>query len=219
MSIVFPSPAFTSDYQGLCNKIADTLNRQDLTTAIPDFTRLGTARIERDMARIKHPQAVIRASATCVFNYVPLPSDFIAVYQLLDQDTTLEIEYVSPEQSKQLLSDGWLPSGRPDIFYTILGTRLRILPPPGVDVPTLLDLWYYAQLPELGISAPTNWVLTRYPDLYLYGCLAHSAPYLKADERIQVWEGAYQKILSDIEVEADRALRSQTKLVAARRSF
>lgn len=219
MSIVFPSPAFTSDYQGLCNKIADTLNRQDLTTAIPDFTRLGTARIERDMARIKHPQAVIRASATCVFNYVPLPSDFIAVYQLLDQDTTLEIEYVSPEQSKQLLSDGWLPSGRPDIFYTILGTRLRILPPPGVNVPTLLDLWYYAQLPELGISAPTNWVLTRYPDLYLYGCLAHSAPYLKADERIQVWEGAYQKILSDIEVEADRALRSQTKLVAARRSF
>ena len=216
---VFNSPSFTSDYQGLCNKIADTLNRQDLITAIPDFTRLATARIERDMARIKHPQGIIRASATCVFNYVPLPSDFIAVYQLLDQDTSIEIEYVSPEQSKQLLSNGWKPGRHPAIFYTIVGTRLRILPPPGVETPTLLDLWYYAQLPELGVTAPTNWVLTRYFDLYLYGCLIHSAPYLKADERIGVWESAYQKILSEIEVEADRALRSQTKLVAARRSF
>jgi hypothetical protein len=42
---------------------------------------------------------------------------------------------------------------------------------------------------------------------------------LKADERIALWENAYQTILRDIEVEADRAVRSQTKLVAARRSF
>ena len=224
----FSNPTFTSDYQGLCNKVADVLNRQDLLTAIPDFTVLATSRIQRDMARIKHPFAVIRALAPVVQNYVPLPADFVSVYQLLETDTTAQLEYVSPDQSKEVMSRGWdntavrpsaTATARNPTYYTLLGTRIRIFPPPGSETPLELDLWYYARIPALRTQTPTNWVLTRYPDLYLYGTLVHSAPYLKADERIQVWEGAYQSILDDIAVEAERAVRPQTKLVAARKSF
>lgn len=229
---VFANPTFTADYQSLCNKIADTLNRQDLNAVIPDFTVLATKRIERDMTRVKHPMSIIRANATVVQNYVPVPLDFIAVYQMMDQDTTVTLDYVSPDQSKEVLAQGWnstsgpysntLPSvassGGP-IYYTIIGTQFRIFPPPGVSAPVYLDLWYYARLAALNTTNTTNWVLTRYPDLYLYGSLVHSAPYLKADERIQTWEAAYQTILRDIEVEADRAVRSQSKLNAARKSF
>jgi hypothetical protein len=229
---VFANPTFTADFQGLCNKIADTLNRQDMTAVIPDFVTLATARIQRDMARVKHPFMINRAQASVIDNYVPMPTDFVSVYQLMDQNTSNAITYITPDQSMTVQSLGWNPDQSPlpiippyyspignQTYYTIVGNRLRIIPAPGQEAPELLDLWYYARLNPLNNQTTTNWALSRYPDLYLYGSLVHTAPYLKADERIPVWDSAYQTILKDIEVEADRATRPQSKLVAARRSF
>jgi hypothetical protein len=229
---VFANPTFTADFQGICNKLADTLNRQDMTAVIPDFVTLATSRIQRDMARVKHPYMINRSQATVIDNYVPLPSDFVSIFQIMFQDTTQNFVYVSPDQSKEVLARGWDNTSSPFLvtqnsvsatslttYYTIIGNRIRIFPAPTQTSPDQLDLWYYARLNPLNNQTTTNWVLSRYPDLYLYGALVHTAPYLKADERIQVWESAYQTILKDIEVEADRAVRSQTKLVAARKSF
>jgi hypothetical protein len=184
------------------------------------------------MARVKHPYMINRSQATVIDNYVPLPSDFVSIFQIMFQDTTQNFVYVSPDQSKEVLARGWDNTSSPFLvtqnsvsatslttYYTIIGNRIRIFPAPTQTSPDQLDLWYYARLNPLNNQTTTNWVLSRYPDLYLYGALVHTAPYLKADERIQVWESAYQTILKDIEVEADRAVRSQTKLVAARKSF
>ena len=52
-------------------------------------------------------------------------------------------------------------------------------------------LMYYAKIPTLSDSAETNWLLTHHPDIYLYGALLHSAPYLKEDERAQTWAALY----------------------------
>lgn len=228
----FANPTFTADYQGLCNKVADTLNRQDLTTVIPDFVTLATSRIQRDMARLKHPSGIVRAQASVLNNYAPLPSDYLSMYQLADTDTMQALIYITPDQSMTVQSQGWSPDTTyvpilgayysptgTNTYYTVLGNTIRIVPTPNGTTPLTLDLWYYAQLSALNTTATTNWVLTKYPDLYLYGALAHTAPYLKNDERIAVWDGIYQTILRDIEVEADRATRPQSKLVAARKSF
>lgn len=228
----FADPAFTATFQGLCNKVEDTLNRRDLVTVIPDFVVLATARIQRDMARVRHPYMISRAQASVIDNYVPLPNDFVAIQQLMFQDTTQNFVYVSPDQSKEVLARGWENATTPYLvtqngtsqtglttYYTIIGNRIRIFPPPAQTNPDKLDLWYYQRLSPLNNTTTTNWVLSRYPDLYLYGSLLHSAPYLKDDERIALWDGIYKTIMADIEVEADRAVRSQTKLVAARKSF
>jgi hypothetical protein len=228
----YSDPTFSATYQGICNKIADTLNRQDLTSVIPDFVTLATTKISRDLARVRHPLAITRAIATVQNNYVPLPTDYISVYQLMDQDTSIALAYLSPDQSMTVQSVGWNPSQSPvpilpayyaptgtNIYYTIIGNTIRIIPPPTTSAPTLLDLWYFARLSDLSSTNQTNWALTNFPDLYLYGALIHTAPYLKNDERVAVWNSMYQSILDDIEVQADRAIRPQTKLVAARRSF
>ena len=89
----YADPTFAANYQGLCNKIADTLNRADLTSVIPDFTVMATTRISRDMARIKHPGSITRAIASVVNDYAPLPTDYLSMYQLMDQDCLL---YTSP---------------------------------------------------------------------------------------------------------------------------
>lgn len=228
----YASPTFTADYQALCNKIADVLNRADLTTAIPDFTVLATTRISRDMARINHPSSISRSTLYAQGAYVDLPSDFLSVYQLLLSDTSKVLSYITPDQQMEVMASGWGPPESPfpptapyqgqttgPTYFTIIGNQIRLLPTQTSSSPLQMDLLYYRTLPPLNAISTSNWALTKYPDLYLYGSLVHSAPYLKADDRIQVWEGAYQKILSDIQVEADRALRPQTKLNAARKSF
>jgi hypothetical protein len=228
----FASPTFTADYQALCNTIADTLNRMDLTASIPNFVALASSRISRDMARIKHPSSIARAQASVTADYAALPADYISMYRLMDQDTSMWLEYITPDQIKQVTAAGWdtaistfppyypyQAQGTAPIYFSIIGNTLNIIPTPGSSVPTTLDLWYYADVPALNATTTTNWVLTNYPDLYFYGALSHSAPYLKADDRIPTWEGIYQKLMADIEVEADRATRPQSKLVSARKSF
>lgn len=214
----YASPTFAATYQGLCDKIADTLNRQDLTAAIPDFTVLATAKIERDIIRARHPSAI--STSTIVANSIAtsLPADFVAAYQVMLTSSGKHLSYVSPEDVR-LLFENDATSDTTDKYYTIIANKLRILPAPSVSSTLSVDLYYYARLAALSTTNTTNWVLTRYPDLYLYCALTHSAPYLKNDERIALWDGIYSKILTEIEMEADRALRPQSVLNARARSF
>ena len=46
---------------------------------------------------------------------------------------------------------------------------------------------YRQNIPALTSTNTSNWLLTLAPDLYLYGTLLETAPYLKEDERIQTW--------------------------------
>ena len=43
-----------------------------------------------------------------------------------------------------------------------------------------------------------NWLLTLAPDLYLYGALLESAPYIKEDGRIQTWGLGFTSALGDL---------------------
>ncbi len=57
-----------------------------------------------------------------------------------------------------------------------------------------------AAFAPLDSAAPTstNWVLDDHPDVYLYGALLETAPYLVDDARIPVWETLFEKRLSNI---------------------
>jgi hypothetical protein len=56
---------------------------------------------------------------------------------------------------------------------------------------------YRQNIPALA-SNTTNWLLALAPDLYLYGALLESAPYIKEDGRIQTWGLGFTAALSDL---------------------
>ena len=56
----------------------------------------------------------------------------------------------------------------------------------------------------LSDTKPTNWLLTKHPDIYLYGALAEAEPYLKNDERIEVWNGRFEKGMDELKRHHDR---------------
>tara|TARA_R110002153_G_scaffold98295_1_gene233308 strand:- start:1224 stop:2132 length:909 start_codon:yes stop_codon:yes gene_type:complete len=61
-------------------------------------------------------------------------------------------------------------------------------------------------------SAPTNWLLSAAPDVYLYGSLLQSAPYLANDERIGVWAQLYSAAVLRLNEESESAKYSGSGL-------
>ena len=62
---------------------------------------------------------------------------------------------------------------------------------PTPNATTDFELLYYQKLPALSSSNADNWLLLEAPDVYLYGALLHSAPYLADDQRVAVWAQLY----------------------------
>ena len=49
----------------------------------------------------------------------------------------------------------------------------------------------YKDFSPLSSSNANNWILTSYPDVYLYGALLEASPYLVEDQRVDIWAQLY----------------------------
>jgi hypothetical protein len=57
---------------------------------------------------------------------------------------------------------------------------------------------YLSRIPELSDSVPTNWLLAKHPDVYLYGSLMELAGFSKSAEEIKRWSQAYTTTIEEI---------------------
>ena len=86
------------------------------------------------------------------------------------------------------------------------GPLLFLWPQPaGLTGGFAVDFQYVADVPELSPLNVSTPLLRRHPDLYLYGSLIHSAPFLQADDRIQIWQTLYDKAIMGVNREVERA--------------
>lgn len=188
-----------STFTELKAAIAGWVNRTDLTSAIPDFIALAEAQISR---RLRVRAMIARAEATISTEFFAVPTDFAAPIRLtleIEEDDISVLEFLAPERFLEMKQGRPNETGEPE-FFTVVGGEIQVLPIP--DTSYTAELVYYARVPDLA-SNSTNWLLTAHPDVYLYGSLVQSAPYLKNDERVSVWGELYLQGLADIE-KADR---------------
>jgi hypothetical protein len=189
-----------STYAELKTAIADFLNRQDLTSAIPTFISLAEASINRD---VRHWRMEKRVETTLDEQYENLPTDFIEALELsVDNNTRLTLISVAEMQDRKEANSA---SGKPR-YYRVTADQFEFYPAPSEGY--TLSLQYMAKTPALSDSNTSNWLLTNAPDVYLYGALVHSAPYLVDDPRIQVWATLYQSAVEALRLENDRAKHS-----------
>ena len=186
-------------YSELKTAVANWLNRDDLTSVIPDFIALTEADMDR---KIRHWRMEQRSTADIDARYTQLPSGFMeAVRFHLDVDER-PIDLVTPvfmQKQRQSNSD---TSGRP-LYYSIIAGQIEVWPTP--DSAYTGELYYYARTTPLDDSNTTNWILDYFPDAYLYGALVHSAPYLVDDQRTQVWASLYQNAIDGINANNEKA--------------
>ena len=192
-----------STYDELKASIADFLNRSDLTSVIPDFIKLAETGMNRE---VRHWRMEKRATAELNTQYTALPSDFLEPIRMsLNTADTNTLEMVNAFQISNLRAQNLNTSGRP-INFAILDGSIEVFPTP--DAAYTLEMLYYETIDTLNAQTTTNWVLTNFPDAYLYGALIHSAPYLQDDTRANTWAALYQKAINDINLESERSKTS-----------
>lgn len=196
-----------ADYAELQSAIADFLIRDDLTAAIPTFIRLCEARIDRELTHWRQER---RSTAQLDAQYSTIPIDFLRPIRLQLLDTyTGEIAPISTAQMLQMRQDRNDRVGRPE-YYALTGGSLELFPTP--DATYDASLVYYGRVPALSDTNTTNWLLTEAPDVYLYGSLLHTAPYLKDDARIGLWEGLFGQGLETLNTSSSNAKYGGTGL-------
>lgn len=187
-------------YAELKTTIADFLDRTDLTSNIPTFIQLAEARMSRD---IRHWRMENRATAEVDGQYSALPSDFLEPIRLhLESPEYRQLELANQFQMQDLRARSADTAGKPQ-YYALTQGELEVYPIPNQTYN--LEMNYYQKIPALSDSNTSNWVLANYPDVYLYGALVHSAPFLHEDQRITVWEALNKSAIDAINVDNQRS--------------
>ena len=189
-----------STYAELQSAIADFLDRDDLTSAIPTFIYAAEKQMEKE---IRHPRMMRRSEGQIDSRYSPVPPTWLETIRLHISGTpSYRLELTSLDDMLQLREQSGGGSGRPT-HYAHFGENIEVYPNP--DTEYNIELMYYEKLPVLSDSNTSNWLLEVAPEAYLYGALVHSAPYLKDDARIQVWGSLYAGAVAGVNKQADQA--------------
>lgn len=209
-------------YAGLTARISDYLERDDMGPFIPDWVRLAEVRLDR---RLNLGEGEASVTLPLVAGVTPLPDDYRAWRSVTGAGWGGRLDYLSPDQFYSYRRGSWrsywrdqygVPhyDGPGGCGFTIVGS----VPADDLDAP--LDSWsfgadnpfllvgpssagsvrliYRRGIPPIGKDRPTNWLLSKAPDLYLYASLLEAEPFLHNDARITTWRSLMEEALKDV---------------------
>ena len=201
--------ATITNYANLQSTIADYLNRADLTSQIQTFIQFAEADLN---TRLRDRQMIVRAEATSDEEYVQLPSDWLEALNLQLVGGMSPLRYITLDESDIVNSTRALTS---PTFYSLMNGAIELVPPPAHDVD--IEMVYYGKIPSLSDAAPSNCLLVKAPDVYLYGALTHAAPFLMDDARMQTFGQIYLARVQSLQDESQKSLHSGSPLIARTR--
>jgi hypothetical protein len=184
-------------YGTLKTAIADTLNRDDLTSVVPQFVQLAHAQFNR---KIRSHRQITRGSLTLDAQFEALPTDWLETIRItVDASPIRVLTQISMDDLTQYRTASDNATDAP-VYYAHNGTDIELYPTPSTSYTG--QITYFAKITALSADGDTNWLLTNHPDVYLYGSLVHSAPYLKDDARLAVWSAFMGQAMAEIEEES-----------------
>jgi hypothetical protein len=180
-------------YDDLKNAIINQLHRDDLASVVDDWIDLCEADFNR---RLRVSNMETSTTFTVDSEEESLPSGFLELRNIqLNTNPVKSLTFMSPQEMDRRYGG---ISGEPS-YFCVIGNQFQFAPPP--DGSYTCEVTYYAAFDAISASTTTNWVLTNHPDVYFYGALIHSAPYVMNDKRIALWEMLYEKALARIDQE------------------
>jgi hypothetical protein len=178
------------NYASLQSAVTEYLARDQDTALIgriPTFIQLAEAKFNRELfvRQMEQRATALTNVAASEPEYISLPSDFQSMrrVRLSSVSGKPSLEFKSGTQIDEYRFGTGNVAGQPR-YFTVFGDEIELAPTP--DAAYTIEMVYRRNIPPLAASDP-NWLLTLAPDLYLYGALLESAPYIKEDGRIQTW--------------------------------
>ena len=182
-----------STYADLQASVANWLHRSDLTAIIPDLVTIAEMRMNSDIIA-RDMEVTVNLTTVPNVKTLAMPTDVTETRRLVltSQDPKRVLTYIAPENLT--VEYPYSTTGIPEVF-TVIGNNFEFGPTP--DNAYTLEYVYRQRITPLATTG-TNWLMTKWPHVYLYATLCAAAPYLGQDQRVAVWEDSYQKAVQDI---------------------
>ena len=172
-------------YSELKTAVAAWLARSDLTSVIPDFISLA----EADMTyRLRLVEFETTGTVTMTAGVGTLPTGYLNA-RSVRMDGEPQLRYLTPSAFDEFLDANESGDG---VYYTIVGTQIKTAPPTTGS----LKITYSAKFTPLSDGAPTNDVLTNFPNAYLFGALVHGDTYIRKDPSLR--KAQYEEAIGQI---------------------
>ena len=194
-------------YADLQEAVVNWLNKPDVAQSVPTLISLAEADINR---RLRHIKMQKRSVASIDTQYYGVPSDWLETVRFSTTGRgSTQIDLISHADLLDRSSRASGAAGKP-IYYAMTGTEFELYPEP--DGAYDSELVYYGRIPALADDNTSNWLLTEAPDVYLYGALVHSAPFLGEDARLSVWGSMYTAAIDGLSTASKGSLWGGTGL-------
>lgn len=187
-----------STYSELKTAIANFLYRDDIADDVGDIIALA----EEDIgSRIQVSDMEATTTLTLSSGSATLPTDYAAWRKVQPSATNLgPLDFATPSYINTAYNSG--ASGTPR-YFTIEGGSIRTAPSSDTDI--VLD--YYAKIPALSDTNTSNWLLAKWPSVYLYGALVHSASFFDEQDKQSMWGRMFERALEQLRKQDEQAAR------------
>jgi hypothetical protein len=189
------------DYASLQSAVIEYLARdQDVTliARIPTFIQLVEAKFNRQLfvRQMEQRSTALVNLASNEPEFISLPGDFQSMRRVRLSSVPGKpcLSFKSGTQLDEYRFGTSNVTGQPR-YFTVFSDEIELAPTPNAAY--TIEMVYRKSVPPLAANDP-NWLLTLAPDLYLYGALLESAPYIKEDGRIQTWGLGFSTALNDL---------------------
>jgi len=181
-----------ANYTDLQAEVANWMHRSNLEGDIPNFIALAEARIRAVLQA--QLQDVIGTIATVNGqNYATLPSDLLRVHSLSIANTAPSLDYVTPDQLSATYYEGDV--GIPQ-KYTTVGDIIYFGPTP--DRVYTINCVFQAAVPSLTDLVPTNTLLTKWPNVYLWASLTEAAKFCRDRETQAGFDADFREAMGTV---------------------
>lgn len=190
-------------YAELQAAAANWLIRADLTARIPEFIALAESRLNR-VLRERHAEVDYALTATVGSRTIALPATFseaLNLWIVLSTGRSQRERFIDPALMTTSTSQG-----EPDQWSVDGGNLVFERPCDQAYSFTLRMMAKYA----LSDSAPTNTLLTDYPDVYLFATLCEAAPFLRDADLASAYDQRLERAIAEVNFKDARSRSNQT---------
>jgi hypothetical protein len=181
-----------SSYTDLATAVENLLDRDDLDTHFSTFVQLAEARLNR---LLEDPEMDVTSTTVATGPTTSLPSDFGSMVSISTGDGPLiatgPVEFAGYDTTI---------TGYPRRYMVVDGA---ISFWPG-NSSAIITIVYRRRLPALTVAAPSNWLLTLAPDVYLYGVLMQAALWDHDEERADIYKNAMDEAVGELRMDGSR---------------
>ena len=184
-------------YTELKTAVADWMHRSDLDASIPDCISMGESVLNRRL-RLSSMFTTHTDTMPTSTRYLSLPSGFLETVSIKNTGVspveqlkfTKNIAEHYPSDLNSTLRPHW---------YTIKG---QIEFNAKSDSAYPIEIEYYKKLDIA--TDDTNWLLTNYPDLYLFSAMMYASLYVNSAQKAAMFENRMNMLLLEVEKQEAR---------------